>query len=192
VVNALMEEMHAEALAVVRQGTSRQDLQETRQAYMRYIGQGHEIPVSLPVEVYTDTHAEVFRQLFEAVYTRLYGRTIAGIGIEVLSWTLTITAPVEMDPESRRPEPFFGSKKSSDPLPVSLQSCFDSTTAQRSDVPVYLRELLRAGDHIAGPALITEDQTTTVVTSSFHAAIDHRGYIVLTRIKSSSPGKNDD
>ncbi len=54
VVNALMADMHAEALAVVRQGVGPsvavEDLLETRHAYMRYVGQGHEISVPLPVE----------------------------------------------------------------------------------------------------------------------------------------------
>jgi N-methylhydantoinase A/oxoprolinase/acetone carboxylase beta subunit len=46
---------------------------------------------------------------------------------------------------------------------------------------VYQRTQLKAGHSISGPALITEDQTTTVVTSAFDAAIDARGYIILSR-----------
>ncbi len=45
VINTLVEEMRREALAVVRQGTGSDHLLETRHAYMRYVGQGHEIPV---------------------------------------------------------------------------------------------------------------------------------------------------
>ncbi|MDH3749547.1 MAG: hydantoinase/oxoprolinase family protein, partial [Gammaproteobacteria bacterium] len=42
-INGLMHDMFQEALAVVKQGSSAPDLIETRQAYMRYVGQGHEI-----------------------------------------------------------------------------------------------------------------------------------------------------
>ncbi len=34
---------------------------------------------------------------------------------------------------------------------------------------------------IPGPALIVEDQTTTVVSSTFEAGVNSLGYIVLTR-----------
>jgi len=190
-VNSLMEEMRAEALAVVRQGTDREDLVETRQAYMRYVGQGHEIAVNLPVAIYAQADAEVFRHAFESAYEQLYGRIIAGVGIEVLSWTLTISEPeMEVVPDSLSGDTAPAAAASGrisapgpNPCdPVSRQSCFDSSTMQRMEVPVYLRNRLRAGDCISGPALIAEDQTTTVVTAGYRAEIDERKYIVLTRI----------
>jgi N-methylhydantoinase A len=177
VVNALMADMRQESLAVVRQGTARKDLAETRHAYMRYVGQGHEIPVSLPVEPYGEQHGAVFRRAFEAAYSQLYGRTIEGVDIEVLSWTLTISAPVrEID---ERPENTRVVRKL--PEPVEWQTLFDPSSEERVNAPVYLREQLRAGDRLQGPVLITEDQTTTVVTSNYRVAIDEQGYIVMTR-----------
>jgi N-methylhydantoinase A len=175
-VNQLMNDMHAEAIAVVRQGSSVTDLVETRHAYMRYVGQGHEIPVVLPGGTYGDEHAVVFRDAFEAAYTALYGRTIGGVDIEVLSWTLMISAPSEKEaPDDSR------AHATSAPEPIARQSLFDPATTSRIDVPVYLRQDLQPGVCITGPALITEDQTTTVVTSRFEALVDARGNIVLTQ-----------
>jgi len=171
-----MAEMHAEALDVVRQGSQAPELVETRQAYMRYVGQGHEIAVDLPVEDYSASHARRFRDAFEAAYTKLYGRTISGIEIEVLSWTLTIAAPASHHSASPD-EP----ATTTAPLPIAAQSCFDPVITERNDVPVFLRSDLEPGTRLEGPALITEDQTTTVVTSAYRAMIDGRGYIVLTR-----------
>ena len=151
---------------------------------MRYVGQGHEIAVTLPVEDYGQHHADIFRDAFEAAYTQLYGRTIDGIEIEALSWTLTITAP-------RRTIAVLASKsqrrtESTVAKPEKTQSLFDPITTGRVDVPVYFREQLSPGDRLDGPALITEDQTTTVVTSAYVAEIDTRGYIVLTRKEGNS------
>lgn len=176
-VNALMHDMYEEAVAVVKQGSSAADLVETRQAYMRYVGQGHEIAVNLPVEQYDASHASGFRQAFEAAYTKLYGRTIDGIEIEALSWTLTISAPSPVTAEKVSDTP----RRSTAPAASQHQSLFDPVNAERIDVPVYFREQLSPGDQLSGPALITEDQTTTVVTSAYDAAIDARSYIVLTR-----------
>jgi len=180
IINGLMHDMHDEALAVVQQGSDSSDLLETRQAYMRYVGQGHEIAVTLPVENYGDDHTAVFLQAFESAYANLYGRAIDGIDVEVLSWTLTISAPARNVAGKAA-----AAANKTTPEPSGQQPFFDPSTATRVDAPVYLREQLRPGDYIGGPALITEDQTTTVVSSAYNAAIDGRGYIVLTRREAS-------
>ena len=58
---------------------------------------------------------------------------------------------------------------------------FDPALTERVQVPVYHRNALAVGSRIAGPALVTEAQTTTVVTSPFDATVDAQGYLVLTR-----------
>ena len=175
-INEIMREMHDEALDVVRQGSQASEFVETRQAYMRYVGQGHEIAVDLPVENYDESHKNVFRDEFEAAYTKLYGRTIRGVEIEALSWTLTLTAP-----DRRLSEKIQTPGEAAAAAPVAEQSLFDPTLSRRADAPVYLRDELQPGAQIHGPALITEDQTTTVVTAAYDASIDARGAIVLTR-----------
>jgi N-methylhydantoinase A len=175
-VNRLMSEMHAESLAVVSQGSSGKTLQEARHAYMRYVGQGHEILVSLPLEKYTQAHQQVFRQAFEAAYTRLYGRTMAGIDIEVLSWTLTLYEPAR-EPVSAPP-----AKSVTRPaLKPGQQRLFDPGVEKFVDARVFLRSELKAGDRVDGPALITEDQTTTVVTSDWSATVDRHGHLALEK-----------
>ncbi|NIA26955.1 MAG: hydantoinase/oxoprolinase family protein, partial [Desulfobulbaceae bacterium] len=130
----------------------------------------------LPLGPYDHSHSNVFRLAFEAAYQKLYGRTIDGIEIEVLSWTLTISAPV---PD---PAPALAAPGSSTlPEPAMHQSFLDPVSGGRVDVPVFQRGDLNSGNRISGPALVTEDQTTTVITSLFDAEIDARGYIVMTR-----------
>ena len=174
-VNRLMQEMHAESLAVVRLGTS-DELQETRHAYMRYVGQGHEIVVPLPVEAYGAQHAGVFRGAFEAAYRHLYGRVIEGIDIEVLSWTLTLAAAAP-DPRNSFPEAESRSGRA-DP---DSQDLFDPATGRRVMAAVRAREALGPDDRVDGPALIVEDQTTTVVPPAWVAAISLHGHIILER-----------
>ena len=102
-VNALLEEMREEARAVVVAGAGADAgagdgteddgaLAEARHAYMRYVGQGHEIVVALPVRPLAADDRETLAEAFDAEYARLYGRTIPGQEREVLSWTLTVTA----------------------------------------------------------------------------------------------------
>jgi N-methylhydantoinase A len=183
VVNGLMADMRAEALGVVRQGVgpdvADSDLVETRHAYMRYRGQGHEIPVALPKEQYGEAHREVFREAFEAAYRKLYGRTIDGVEIEALSWTLTIAEKKGSSPDfagDEGPDPVL-----SDAVPIAAQPLYDPASGEVSDTPIYLRADLPPGTVLDGPALITEDQTTTAVTAAWRAVIDPQGSIVLSR-----------
>jgi len=194
VVNGLMLDMHAEAMAVVRQGVgpsaADEDLRETRHAYMRYVGQGHEILVPLPLGPYDDSHGEVFRRRFETAYRQLYGRTIEGVAIEALSWTLTITAekkgtdpflPAEKAADAEQAQAKRGLSPSSEPASIGHQALFDPATCQPVEALVYLRGDLPPGATVSGPALITEEQTTTVVPPAWQGVIDDHGGIVLTR-----------
>jgi len=54
-------------------------LAETRSAFMRYRGQGHEIAVPLPVRRYRAEDAAELLDAFEAAYRRLYSRVIPGV-----------------------------------------------------------------------------------------------------------------
>src|SRR5204863_7780473 len=85
-VNALFAVMRAEAEAIVRRGEPQAELTETRSAFMRYRGQGHEIAVPLPAGPYRADAAATLHAAFEAAYRRLYSRVIPGVEIEVLTW----------------------------------------------------------------------------------------------------------
>jgi N-methylhydantoinase A len=183
-INRLWDDMQQESLAVVRQGSADAELLETRHAYMRYVGQGHEIPVTLPVERCTERHGEFFRDAFEAAYRQLYGRTIEGVEIEVLSWTLTVSAVIVNAKDESAPVAEIRSL----PEPVGEQRLYDTSLEKYIDTPVYLRDQLQPGDRLAGPALITESQTTTVVTANYEAGINQQGHIVLSRSGSRHHG----
>ncbi len=178
-VNALFDEMYEEANEVVQAGiASTSGVSEARQAYMRYVGQGHELAVSLPAGPYTDSHSAAFKMAFEESYRALYGQVINGVEIEILSWTLTLREDATAEDAAGTAVPVAGSA----PSPVATQPLFDPARRDVLETPVYLRQTLPAGARLTGPALITEDQTTTVVTSSYYADIDERGYIILNRI----------
>jgi len=183
-VNDLYAEMRSEALAIVQEASTSDRLIETPQAYMRYVGQGHELAIDLPAGPYTASHRDRFTQEFEQTYANLYGHVIDGVDIEILSWTLMISEPVTQSLSPASLEPGAPLK------PIGEYSVFDAETATRLSVPVYLREQLATNVHINGPALITEDQTTTVISSSFSASINSLGCIVLT--KKQPPGGNSE
>jgi N-methylhydantoinase A len=174
--NALLAEMHAEALPIVRRGAPDAPLTETRSAFMRYRGQGHEIAVPLPVRLYRGDDAQTLHALFEDAYRRLYHRVIPGVEVEVLSWVLLLSAPPPA--QTAAPPP---SAAPYAPEPARQRPVFDPERGEFVTVAIHERRDLRSGAHIPGPAIIVEDETSTVVTWLFTATIDPFGYIHLTR-----------
>jgi N-methylhydantoinase A len=173
--NRLLAEMRAEAEAIVRRAAPAAVLQEQRSAFMRYRGQGHEIAVALPVRDFTPADRSSIRDLFEAAYRRLYSRPIPGVEIEILSWVVAVSAPAEGNLGAPAAE------RASEPKAVARRPIFDPETAEFQDVDIYWRSDLAPGARIAGPAVIAEDETSTVVSPRFDARIDRFGYIELVR-----------
>src|ERR1700746_249684 len=103
--NALYAVMRAEAEPIVRRGAGDAPLTETRSAFMRYRGQGHEIAVPLPTRSYRDKDAAPLREAFENEYRRLYSRVIPGVEVEILSWVMLLSAPVPAEVTAPPPAP---------------------------------------------------------------------------------------
>jgi N-methylhydantoinase A len=173
-VNALFADMRAQAEAIVRAGAPDAKLTQARHAFMRYRGQGHEVSVPLPDRSYAHGDGETLAKAFEVAYRALYSRVIPGVDIEVVSWVLSLSAPVETMTEVAQPiAPYF-------PNAVDRRPLFDAA-GETSEASLHRRTDLRPGARIPGPAIITEDETSTVVSASFEAHVNGFGYIELQR-----------
>ena len=179
-VNDIFGSMRAEAEAVVRLGAPDEALVETRGAFMRYRGQGHEIMVPLPVRDLGAGDGEALADWFAEAYEALFMRTIPNLGVEVLTWTLSLATgrpSVEAAPQQAAD----GSLKS-----VAQRELFDPASGAWVEAEVYAREDMGAGATVPGPAMIVEDGTTTLVTNGFGATINALGQIVMTRASTST------
>jgi N-methylhydantoinase A len=173
--NRLCADMHAQAEAIVRCGAPGAKLTEQRSAFMRYRGQGHEIAVALPVRDFTAEDRSTIAELFEAAYRRLYSRAIPGVEIEILSWVVSVSAPAEGRLATAIEE------RLSEPQPPGRRPVLDPAAGELREVPIFWRADLAPGACIKGPAIIAEDETSTVISRLFDARIDRFGYIELTR-----------
>lgn len=174
-LNRLFDEMRTEAEAVVRLGAPHEPLAETREALMRYRGQGHEIAVSLLNRAYTRDDRSDFRARFEAQYTAVFGRVIPALEVESLTWTLTLAT------ERRLPAVAAVPAAVEPPPPLARRQLFDPASEQFVDAAVYARASLSPGVRIPGPAVIVEAETATVVPPSFTAQVSVPGHLMLVR-----------
>ena len=174
-VSELFTEMTAAARALVEPGARGAPLFVRRMAFMRYVGQGHEITVVLPEHDLTAADVPELRRIFEAEYAAQFARIIPAAAIEVLNWSVLVST------EAKKPEAVASVPAAAAPKPSGVRSIFDGRTEKKIDVPVYQRNAMPPGAVVPGPVVIAEDETTTYVSASFDAHIDGAGCIVMER-----------
>jgi N-methylhydantoinase A len=181
-VNAVFDRLHINAVDIVRAGAPDEELTESRNAYMRYVGQGHEIAVEVPVRALTPADGGRLREIYESTYRTLYGRVVPDTDIEILLWTLSISTTVKM------PQPAAEGPQNHEPCPAWQAEMKVGDTENSIMVPVYRRPDLRPGACVRGPAIVAEGQTSTVVPAAFDLRVDGALNLVLDRRRHASQG----
>jgi N-methylhydantoinase A len=174
-VNALLAEMSAEATRTVAAGSFGAPTHEHRLAYMRYVGQGHEIAVALPARPLTEADVPALRAAYDAEYTRFYDRPVPGSDVEVLSFAVTVATVVE------EVLPAAEVADAVAPSPIRVQRVRDTATGEVADWAVYDREAMAPGARVMGPCIVVEDETSTLVGPGWACRMDGLGYLELTK-----------
>jgi N-methylhydantoinase A len=175
-VNALLADMQHEAAEVVALGHFGAPLTETRMAYMRYVGQGHEIPVPLPARALSADDVPGVRAAYDREYTRFYDRPVPGSDVEILSYSVIVSTVVNSTGPSAS-ESMTAPKETCSPARV--QSVRDTVTGEVMDWAVHERANLPAGATLRGPIIIAEDETSTLVGPGWMARVSAFGAIEL-------------
>jgi N-methylhydantoinase A len=174
-VQELLKEMTTEARALVEPGAGGAPVRERHAAFMRYVGQGHEIAVELPNRPLSKGDLPLLRQSFEKGYALLFERPIPGAAIEVLSWSVLVTT------EPRNPTKVADVARRVAVEATGSRKFYDGRLEKFIEIPVFRRVDMPPGATIAGPAVISEDETSTFVSTSFDAYIDGAGSVVMER-----------
>lgn len=162
-VRILMDELQTEATQFVRSCDANADIVPEFKIYMRYTGQGWEIPVILSEAQAKAPDADVFHALFEADYKALFGRVVAGMDVEITVWAVnatTLVPPVPQIALATAGEEITGDES---------RAVFDAALGKSVQSPITQRAALVSGNTVQGPAIITEDETTIILPSSCHA-----------------------
>ncbi len=171
----LLDAMGAEIRTWVETAARGAKLIERRVAYMRYMGQGHEIPVSIPNGTLDAEYAAVFRAEFETAYKAMFKRVIPKAAIEVMAWSVSISTEPTL-PDTIAPVDLTDAPKTDE-----TRRFFDGRSGASIDIPLYRRTALSPGQRFAGPAIVNEAETSTFISDAFDAWIDASGAIVMQR-----------
>ena len=174
-VNALLAAMTADARAVVEPALGRAKPVIQIIADCRYIGQGHEIRVSVPLKKLMKGDGAKLKAEFERLYEQVYGLRIPNQEAEAITWSVTVSS------QPASPKRAARAAKKPAPKPRSKRTIYDPALGKQVQAPVYWRFDMGPGSAIKGPAIIAEDETSTIVGANFDASVNSLGYIVLER-----------
>ncbi len=148
--------------ALVKDGVARARIAVRAFAQVRYLGQSHEIEVTL---------GPGFRRRFDAAHARLYGHAAPERSVEVLALRLEVASvaareagPARMP--ARRPPP-QGERHEL------------IWRGRRTAVTRWERDALVSGTRLRGPALIVEYSSTIMIPPGWRAHVDAEGHLHL-------------
>ena len=172
-VKQLFADMENEASAFVRSCDQDANIKTEYKVYMRYAGQGWEIPVPLNVQHITKPDTADYKACFEREYEQLFARTVAGMEIEITVWSVNAyTEPPEVRPIQQQ-----GHQRTLET--TNTRPLFDPALSIFVNATVAQRDAVKDTTQIIGPAMLTEDETTIIVPSSRDAVACGDGTIVV-------------
>jgi len=173
-VKTLLSDLAAEATQFVRTCDATAPISTTFKVYMRYSGQGWEIPIELTAAQAMAPEASTLLKLFDQDYIALFGRAVEGVDVEITVWAANATTSV---PDVKRIDAQQLGKVAT---PSEQRSIFDPALAKMTTADIVERHSLAIGEGITGPAALTEDETTIIVPSSRQAVRQPDGCIELS------------
>ncbi|WP_298293831.1 hydantoinase/oxoprolinase family protein [uncultured Litoreibacter sp.] len=159
-ITAILSDLKAEATGFVRTCDAVSPILSEFKVYMRYTGQGWEIPIDLTEAQAMAPDAATFEALFEQEYTKLFGRPVAGMDIEITVWSVNATTPPET--VARVAETQGAPTTDAE----GTRQVFDAAAAKYLAAQVVNRADMGEGALVSGPAAIVEDETTVIVPAS--------------------------
>jgi N-methylhydantoinase A len=144
----------------------------------RYHGQGNEITIWLGEGSDWRMVAGSAIEAFTAEYERVYGMSIPGLPVEVVTWRVSAFAA---DPALSMIEP--GGKGTADgpALAAASRPVLFGRAEPPRETPVYQRRALDPGTRIPGPAVVEERDTTIVIRPGWSAEVRPDRSLTATR-----------
>jgi N-methylhydantoinase A len=173
-VNRCLAELDAAGRARMRaEGVPAGDVRVAYSADMRYVGQAYELDVPIAAPLTVEGMPEALRA-FHAVHERVYGYARARQPVEFVNFRAVHTYPLPR-PALRPRAPTTGAL--ADARVGERRAWFGSFVP----TPLYDRARLPVGARVAGPAIVEQADTTTVIPPGHAALVDPSGNLRLRR-----------
>ena len=181
-VARLNTDLGAMETALARQfgeeGIDASDTRFERTADMRYVGQGYELRIELPQTALDESAVEAAFGRFHDAHKSDYGHSYPDTPIEIVNVRVTGIGAM---PKIAAPAVNGSGERSLDAALVKTDGCYFRVDGalQSFDTPYYARETLPLDETFAGPAIVLQKDTTTVVPPGSDARADANGNLFI-------------
>ena len=174
-IKALLTDLRDEATGFVRTCDEASQILSEFKVYMRYTGQGWEIPIPLQEDQAMNPDAATFESRFKEEYTKLFGRPVAGMDIEITVWSVNATTPQKQVPLIPQTD------GNATAVSNGTRHVFDAAVGTHLKANVIDRGAMTAGQRANGPAVFAEAETTIIVPVSRDAICQTDGCIDVVK-----------
>ena len=181
-VAAIYASLERDAVASLeKDGIPRQKIVLLREADVRYAGQSMEVRVPAPSGAIDAAFIAAVADAFHAAHLKTFGYNYAGAQkVELVNYCVSGFGRID------RPRIPKLATAAAPPQPASRPVYFDG---KFRDTPVYARASLGAGAKIAGPAIVEEFGSTTVVFPGQQLDVDPHGILIVRAAGKSAEAK---
>jgi N-methylhydantoinase A len=178
-INSIIDELTAEAEAQLEAD----DIPVAARRYKkvmecRYLGQGFELRAEMPDGPVTEANKQAVIDAFFDVHKEAYGHAFRDQITEGV--TVRVVASAEVD-QLHLPSLEHGGRTNPEvALMYSQDTIFDD--GQPTPTPRYDRTKLLSADHVSGPAIITQHNSTTIVPPGYVATVLSHGDMRIARV----------
>ncbi|HWA81161.1 MAG TPA: hydantoinase/oxoprolinase family protein [Acetobacteraceae bacterium] len=173
----VMEALVAEGLSELSEQGYTENIEIHRALEMRYLGQNYELELPIAADALAPDRVERLWDSFHNTHEARFGFKTPGEIIEIVNYTTTLVSRTALPDLPRLPV--------ADGPPVPAR-CRRVTFPDgiREDVPVFDRTKLAARHMIAGPAIVEEEASVTVLNPNQRLTVDAFGQLVIELVRS--------
>ena len=176
----LEEEFHGmEGLAraeLEQEGLPAERMDARRFLDVRYVGQSFELTVDYPTSRASRTSEGLARAISDSFYRahlQRFGYAVRAEPVEIVNLRLKLDLAVD------KPDLQLEAAQGVDSFPTPIATVGVVFREGELETPLYDREQLSVGNRIAGPALVVQLDTTTVVPPGWQGEVDSHGNLLL-------------
>jgi N-methylhydantoinase A len=173
-VAVLYADLETEALATLEHdGIDADHIRIVREADVRYAGQSMEVRVAAPSGAIDESFIAGLIETFHAAHLRTFGYNYAGAQkVELVNFCVSGFGLIE------RPQmPKLAERGGATPARKSMRPVYFDGAFR--DTPIYDRAALPPGFALAGPAVVEEFGSTTVVFPAQRLYVDPHGILII-------------
>jgi N-methylhydantoinase A len=173
VIDEILKDLERRCRSVLEQaGVSSSEIQVYRVGEWRYAGQMYEVQVPLPDGLLAEAGIESLSAAFERRYREIYGRIFPSGIVEAVTWRIRAEGPAPVNRFR-----FSRQEMAGNPYRGERKAYFHGIGFVRCKV--VNRYGLQRGDRIAGPLLVEENETTTVIGPGSTVEVDEDLNLVI-------------